>query len=65
MSKAFEKKLVVEEEKILGWDDFVNSYKESDPEAFKEEAPQAVANTGTPHNDNGVGDSALRKAMGL
>ena len=50
---------------MLGWDDFVISYKESDPKAFEEETPQAVANTGTPHNDNGVGDSALRKAMGL
>ena len=49
ISKAYEKKLVIEGEKVLGWDDFVNSCKESDPEAFKEDTPQAVANTGGNH----------------
>lgn len=49
-----EKGLKLEEDKILGFDDFVNSYKETDPNAFISEVKESensgfVANTGETH----------------
>lgn len=61
------KKLPVQDGKLLGLDDFVKTYKESDPNAFApddgEPAPHVVSKT----SGGNMGDpgSALRAAMGL
>ena len=47
------KELKFEDDKLVGFDDFVNSYKESDPSAFmeeKEEEPSVKVNTGDNHD---------------
>ena len=63
------KELKFEEDKLVGFDDFVNSYKESDPSAFieeKKEDPSVTANTGDNHNDSGnTDDDFINKVMGL
>ena len=49
-----EKELKFEDDKLVGFDDFVNSYKESDPSAFieeKKEEPSVTVSTGGNHND--------------
>lgn len=63
------KELKFEEDKLVGFDDFVNSYKESDPTAFieeKKEEPSVTVNTGDSHNDKEDTDDAfINKVMGL
>lgn len=63
------KELKFEDDKLVGFDDFVNSYKESDPSAFieeKKEEPSVTVNTGDSHNDNEDTDDAfINKVMGL
>lgn len=59
------KKLPVQDGKLLGMEDFVKAYKETDPNAFDsgEPAPQVVSKTGG--GNTGDPSSALRAAMGL
>ena len=63
------KELKFEEDKLVGFDDFVNSYKENDPDAFieeKKEEPSVTVNTGDNHNDKEDTDDAfINKVMGL
>lgn len=70
INKVIDKKLQLEDDKLLGFDDFVNSYKEKDPNAFaKEEDPEnppRVVSTGGDHDGNTPKvDNELRKAFGL
>ena len=69
MSDLKAKELKFEEDKLVGFDDFVNSYKESDPSAFieeKKEEPSVTVNTGDSHNDKEDTDDAfINKIMGL
>lgn len=69
MSDLKAKELKFEEDKLVGFDDFVNSYKESDPTAFieeKKEEPSVTVNTGDSHNDKEDTDDAfINKVMGL
>lgn len=59
------KKLPVQDGKLLGMEDFVKAYKETDPNAFDsgEPAPHVVGKTGG--GSTGDPSSALRAAMGL
>ena len=61
--------LKFEDDKLVGFDDFVNSYKESDPSAFieeKKEEPSVTVSTGGNHNDTENSDDAfINKIMGL
>ena len=63
------KELKFEDDKLVGFDDFVSSYKENDPDAFmeeKKEEPSVVVNTGDSHNDKEDTDDAfINKVMGL
>lgn len=63
------KELKLEEDKILGFDDFVKSYQESDPNAFAKEDKQdngVRVNTGDGHEKNPSADDALvNQIMGL
>lgn len=63
------KELKFEDDKLVGFDDFVNSYKENDPNAFmeeKKEEPSVTVNTGDSHNDKEDTDDAfINKVMGL
>ena len=69
MNDLKSKELKFENDKLVGFDDFVNSYKETDPSAFiKEEnnEPGVTANTGDNHNDKEDTDDAfINKVMGL
>ena len=63
------KELKFEDDKLVGFDDFVDSYKETDPTAFveeKKEEPSVTVNTGDSHNDKEDTDDAfINKIMGL
>lgn len=63
------KELKFEDDKLVGFDDFVSSYKENDPSAFieeKKEEPSVTVNTGDSHNDKEDTDDAfINKIMGL
>ena len=63
------KELKFENDKLVGFDDFVNSYKENDPTAFMEEKteePSVVVNTGDNHDDKENSDDAfINRIMGL
>ena len=69
MSDLKAKELKFEDDKLVGFDDFVNSYKESDPNAFMEEKKEeqsVTVNTGDNHNDKEDTDDAfINKVMGL
>ena len=69
MSDLKAKDLKFEDDKLVGFDDFVNSYKENDPNAFieeKKEEPSVTVNTGDSHNDKEDTDDAfINKVMGL
>ena len=69
MSDLKAKDLKFENDKLVGFDDFVNSYKENDPNAFmeeKKEEPSVTVNTGDNHNDKEDTDDAfINKVMGL
>lgn len=69
MSDLKAKELKFENDKLVGFDDFVNSYKENDPSAFieeKKEEPSVVVNTGDSHNDKeNTDDAFINKVMGL
>ena len=57
-----------EDGKLDGFDDFVNSYKETDPDTFLKEEPKEdgfVANTGAEHEDKSEDDAFINKIMGL
>ena len=59
------KKLPLQDGKLLGMDDYVKQYKESDPDAFAPEddkTPIAVRGGG---GSGGMSDASLRAAMGL
>ena len=59
------KKLPLQEDKLLGMDDYVKQYKESDPDAF---APEDDKTPVAVRGGSGTGpmtDAALRAAMGL
>ena len=66
MADLMEKNLKLENDTILGFDDFVKNYKETDPNAFESEQKQPQFSNG---NNSGKVDlsntDALRKAMGL
>lgn len=63
------KELKFEDDKLVGFDDFVNSYKENDPTAFmeeKEEEPSVKVSTGDNHDDKENSDDAfINRIMGL
>lgn len=60
------KNLKLENDTILGFDDFVQTYKQTDPNAFEsDKKPPQFSNGGNPGKLNLTGDEALRKAMGL
>lgn len=69
MSDLKAKELKFENDKLVGFDDFVNSYKENDPTAFmeeKEEEPGVKVNTGDNHDDKENSDDAfINRIMGL
>lgn len=69
MSDLKAKELKFENDKLVGFDDFVNSYKENDPTAFmeeKEEEPSVKVNTGDNHDDKENSDDAfINRIMGL
>lgn len=69
MNDLKEKELKFEDDKLVGFDDFVNSYKENDPTAFieeKKEEPSVTVNTGDSHSDKEDTDDAfINKVMGL
>ena len=69
MNELKEKELKFENDKLVGFDDFVDSYKENDPTAFieeKKEEPSVTVNTGDSHNDKEDTDDAfINKVMGL
>ena len=70
MSDLKAKELKFENDKLVGFDDFVTSYKETDPTAFIEEKqdnePSVKVNTGDSHNDKKNADDAfINKIMGL
>ena len=69
MNDLKEKELKFEDDKLVGFDDFVNSYKESDPDAFieeKKEEDSMYADTGDTHDDKENSDDAfINKIMGL
>jgi hypothetical protein len=65
-----EKDLKLEENKILGFDDFLNSYKETDPNAFQKEQEienTAIYATGETDTNTKVAeeDAFINKIMGL
>lgn len=54
--------------KLVGFDDFTESYKETDPDAFyKEEEKEDgfVANTGAGHDEKNDDDAFVNKIMGI
>lgn len=63
------KELKFEDDKLVGFDDFVNSYKENDPNAFISESteePSVKVSTGDNHNDKeNTDDAFINKIMGL
>ena len=63
------KELKFENDKLVGFDDFVESYKETDPDAFiteKKEEPSVQVNTGGSHDGKADSDDAfVNKVMGL
>ena len=66
MSDLLEKNLKLEDGKLFGFDDYLNSYKEQDPNAFivekqGEDIKLGDNHSGVPTND----DSFERKVMGL
>lgn len=59
------KELPVQDGKLLGLDDFVKSYKDSDPNAFASDDPAPHVVSKTSGGNTGDPGSALRAAMGL
>ena len=60
------KELKLEEDNILGFDDFVKSYQESDPNAFTKEEDGVTVNTGGEHQNKLPDDDAkINAIMGL
>jgi Phage minor structural protein GP20. len=60
------KKLPLQEGKLLGMEDYVKQYKESDPDAFAPEDDKTpIAVRGSGGSAGGNPDAALRAAMGL
>lgn len=64
-----EKGLKLENNNLLGFDDFVKSYQETDPEAFIQESPaeaEVFTSTGGEHTeDTSDEDAFIDKVMGL
>lgn len=66
MADLIAKDLKLENDTILGFDDFVKSYKETDPNAFEnEQKPPQFSNGNNQPTSNIGGDADIRKAMGL
>jgi len=60
------KELKLENDNILGFDDFVKEFKETDPNAFESENPLPQFSNGSNSGQVNLGDdSDIRKAMGL
>lgn len=60
------KDLKFENDKLVGFDDFVESYKENDPSTFVKEETGVFVNTGADHSqENNADDSFINKIMGL
>ncbi len=66
MADLMEKNLKLENDTILGFDDFVKNYKETDPNAFEsEQKPPQFSNGSNSGKVDLSNTDALRKAMGL
>lgn len=68
VAELTDKKLPLQEGKLLGMDDYISAYKESDPKAFAEESekmPQIVAGGTGGGPIASSRESMLRAAMGL
>ena len=66
MADLMAKDLKLENDTILGFDDFVKNYKETDPNAFEsEEKPPQFSNGSNAGKVDLSNTDALRKAMGL
>lgn len=61
------KGLKLEENNLLGFDDFVKSYQENDPKAFvnEEEKTETFTATGGEHNNESSDDDFVDRVMGL
>lgn len=60
------KELKIENDTILGFDDFVKNYKETDPNAFEsEQKPPQFSNGSNAGSVDLSGNDSIRKAMGL
>ena len=66
MNDLVSKALKLEEGKLLGFDDYLNSYKEADPNAFVVEKQGEGVDLGDNHNSVPASDDSFeRKVMGL
>ena len=66
MNDLVSKDLKLEEGKLLGFDDYLNSYKEADPNAFVVEKQGEGVDLGDNHNSVPESDNSFeRKVMGL
>ena len=66
MNDLVSKDLKLEEGKLLGFDDYLNSYKEADPNAFVVEKQGEGVDLGDNHNSVPASDDSFeRKVMGL
>ena len=66
MNDLVSKDLKLEEGKLLGFDDYLNSYKEADPNAFVVEKQGEGVDLGDNHNSVPDSDNSFeRKVMGL
>ena len=66
MNDLVSKDLKLEEGKLLGFDDYLNSYKETDPNAFVVEKQGEGVDLGDNHNSVPESDNSFeRKVMGL
>lgn len=60
-----QKGLKLENDKLLGFDDYLKTYKETDPDAFKDTNDGVRANSGSNHDEEIDRTDSLRAAMGL
>ena len=66
MNDLVNKDLKLEEGKLLGFDDYLNSYKETDPNAFVVEKQGEGVDLGDNHSSVPASDDSFeRKVMGL
>ena len=66
IADLMQKELKLENDTILGFDDFVKNYKQTDPNAFEsEQKPPQFSNGSNAGKADLSNTDALRKAMGL